>query len=87
MYRVNTSNTITDEFNFNDYQKYYTTHDEMRDWCRTTFGKGYDKKAKSWLWKSRITVATDIPCHHWAERTVFYFAKEEHATWFLLKWP
>ena len=86
MYRVKTSNIITDEFDFKEYQKYYTTHDEMRDWCRTTFGKGYDKKAKSWLWKSRILVATELDSFRWAECTMFYFAKEEHATWFMLNW-
>ena len=86
MYRVKTSNIITDEFDFKEYQKYYTTHDEMRDWCRTTFGKGYDKKAKSWIWKSRILVATELDSFRWAECTMFYFAKEEHATWFMLNW-
>lgn len=77
------SNSITNEFDFNQYTNFYRKFDEMKDWCRATYGKGYDRKTKTWIWKSG-TLVRHGKLVEWRETTVFYFSKEEHATWFLL---
>lgn len=56
------------------------SRDEMKQWCRDTFGKGYNKNIKSWLWKSSTIWEDDVLY------PVFYFTSETHASWFLLRW-
>lgn len=69
--------------------EWYNRINEMKKWCRDTFGKGYDKPTRTWLWRSgggsewgtngrNLKVIYFYP--------VFYFASEAHATWFLMRW-
>lgn len=65
---------------------------EMKDWCRETFGK--NKRNQSPIWRSGTE-------SHWNELDeddefykyddeeqypVFYFNSEEHASWFKMRW-
>lgn len=68
---------------FHDANIYFDTKRSMKEWCRTTYGKGYEPDTKTWIWRSGTIVD---PNDHFSEYVVFYFAKAEHATWFRLTW-
>lgn len=69
------------------------TIDQMKQWCRDSFGPGYDKSTKKWHWQSRMEIEmvheeisnsyfSNSFCHF----PVFYFTSEEKASWFLIRW-
>lgn len=55
--------------------------EEMRNWCRATFGKG--RGPDGWVWKAAVRVdhILDAGCY-----IKFYFTHEEHATLFIIRW-
>lgn len=77
---------ISGYYNGIDYFEFYKNITEMKQWCRDTFGKGYNKHTKSWQWKSATmwveTYSGAIDHFH----PVFYFTSEIHASWFLMRW-
>ena len=56
--------------------------EEALAWCYETFGNKIDPSTKKYRWLHRDN------WNDWEGRyyTYFYFTKEEHATWFRLKW-
>ena len=89
MYKVTLSHMqVQGVLNANDYVDMLDKIDDMKQWCRDNFGKGHN--GKRFLWKS---------CINWyeyydevnrfydiCEYPVFMFDKEEHATWFSIRW-
>lgn len=56
----------------------------MKVWCKETYGAA--KVDNKYIWRSRMEYNVD-----WGRNTVdkiacFYFQKEEHATWFSIRW-
>lgn len=65
--------------NFIDYNKFHA----MKDWCRETFGK--NKTRESYTWRTnKVWIYVNV--FNNKLYPVFYFAKQEHANWFTLKW-
>ena len=60
---------------------------EMKQWCRDTYGKGYDNSTRTWCWRSGMTFEDiDDDYNSYMEYPVFYFTSEEHTSWFLMRW-
>ena len=72
-----------------DHYKMLSIVQEMKQWCRDSFGPGYDKNTKKWHWRSTM-VYEDIDEYDfyntYMQFPVFYFTSEEKATWFLIRW-
>jgi hypothetical protein len=73
--------------------KYYellTTYKEMKQWCRDTYGKGYDDATRKWCWRSGVNSEEvendDYNTYMMVKYVVFFFTSEEHASWFLMRW-
>lgn len=71
------------------HAEWYNRINEMKKWCRDTFGKGYDKPTRTWIWRSGGGTEVDTDGHNSGViyfYPVFYFVSEAHATWFLMRW-
>lgn len=73
MIKVMVDKCRTDRFTI-DYPKFYT----MKDWCRETFGTNDTKESYTWR-TGKEWVGSHL-------MVAFYFAKQEHANWFIMKW-
>jgi hypothetical protein len=72
--------------------KYYellTTYKEMKQWCRDTYGNGYDAATRKWCWRSGVNSEEEVVIDGYdtyMKYVVFFFTSEEHASWFLMRW-
>ena len=57
----------------------------MKEWCRHNYGNA--KVDNKYIWRSRMEYHVD-----WGKKNsvhkiaCFYFQKEEHSTWFAIRW-
>lgn len=69
---------------------WYAMMSDMKNWCRQTFGKGYNTVNRKWGWRSGCTVVLEFDEFDEFEQEVhypvFYFTEESHATLFLIRW-
>lgn len=83
-YRIGDTDVFTP-----DYYKMFEIFQEMKQWCRDSFGSGYDKSTKKWNWRSRMVYEDIIEYdfyNGYMQFPVFYFTSEEKANWFLIRW-
>lgn len=59
---------------------------QMKVWCKETYGNG--KVDGVYVWRSRREYNYDIKTGRYNIKQIayFYFQKEEHATWFAIRW-
>jgi len=65
-----------------DQPSHRTIMNEARQWCIQQFGKSRYPGTKKYKWLERCTWNE----YKYSYLTNFYFDKEEHATWFKLRW-
>jgi hypothetical protein len=59
----------------------------MKDWCRETFGSNNTKESYTWRTGKEWITVDESPVFYGSRIAVsFYFAKQEHANWFMMKW-
>lgn len=58
----------------------WTVHEELKKWCRDTFGK--NQRGKPPTWRSYY----EYGCYESNVSMIFFFALEKHANWFKMRW-
>lgn len=64
------------------------THNQMKQWCRDTFGKNQVGKSRIWtsFYESDIRIRNESEYYKPKCYMTFFFASEKHANWFILRW-
>jgi|LakMenE01Jun11ns_1017448.scaffolds.fasta_scaffold9678439_3 hypothetical protein len=70
---------------------HYPIYDKIRKWCRDNYGPGYyinidehGKKIRKYRWRSGFDI--DFINGKLQRYIVMFFEKEEHSTWFTIRW-
>ena len=56
----------------------------MKAWCKETYGAA--KVDNKYIWRSRMEYHVNWNSNTVGKIAYFYFQKEEHATWFSIRW-
>jgi|LakMenE01Jun11ns_1017448.scaffolds.fasta_scaffold8659657_2 hypothetical protein len=80
MYKVNINLVYTHP------ESLCSTITDAKNWCKEQIGRQVNPETKKYQWMVRDMWRVNEKNFRFERYAVFYFEKQEHANWFILRW-